>query len=130
MCASFNFVSATVWASAVSTLAKFGTMFNSLKTLMHRSGQKWDKLYIFLKLKTPHPIQRNMLTIFLSHGASLPGSLLVYTGRKVHNMGDVDPDHLWVEHRRRYGRYVRYRNRTLSTYDSLKDLIWRDGDHV
>ncbi|KAE8038354.1 hypothetical protein FH972_010876 [Carpinus fangiana] len=73
--------------------------------LMHRSSQKWDKLYIFLKLKTPHPIQSNMLTMFLSHGASLPGSHLAYTGRKVHNMGDVDPDHLWVEHRRRYARY-------------------------
>ena len=28
-------------------------------------GQRWDKLYIFLKLKTPHPIQRSMHSTLL-----------------------------------------------------------------
>ena len=36
----------------------------------------------------------DMLTIFLSHGGSLPGLRMAYIGRKVLNMGDVDPDHL------------------------------------
>jgi hypothetical protein len=37
---------------------------------------------------------------------------------------------MWNRVYAEYGRYVRYKNRTLSTYDSLKDLIWRDDDQV
>ncbi|KAE8038349.1 hypothetical protein FH972_010871 [Carpinus fangiana] len=169
-----NFVNAAVRASAVTTLAKFGAMVDSLKTLALPSSSaqrvatlqpvSWENLdpnarkrpkmgqviHILEAEDTPPHLKKSLVTyslhcivvsgqnfeclacegmwfydedmstIFLSHGASLPRPHLAYIGRKVHNMGDVDPNDLWVEHRRRYGRYVRFYYRLASKQSDLR----------
>ncbi|XP_059435189.1 uncharacterized protein LOC132168118 isoform X2 [Corylus avellana] len=59
----------------------------------HFLGAEMARLEMELT-KYKEKVDSDMLMILLYHGGSLLGPHMAYIGGKVHNMGDVDPDHL------------------------------------